>query len=52
VDAKGGIRSKAIKPRPLAHGQSQTVRFASPGRVAYLCTFHPTLMKGTIIVVR
>jgi plastocyanin len=52
TDAKGAIRSHLIKPRPLAHGQVQTVRFAKPGRVLYLCTFHPTLMKGRINVVR
>ena len=52
TDAKGSIRSRLIKPRPLAHGQVQTVRFAKPGRVLYLCTFHPTLMKGRIAVVR
>jgi plastocyanin len=52
TDAKGAIRSRLIKPRPLVHGQVQTVRFAKPGRVLYLCTFHPTLMKGRINVVR
>ena len=52
TDAKGAIRSRLIKPRPLAHGQVQIVRFAKPGRVLYLCTFHPTLMKGRINVVR
>ncbi len=45
------IRSKLIEPRPLAHGQVQTVRFSKPGLVYYLCTFHPTLMRGKIIVV-
>ena len=48
----GAILAKLIKPRPLAHGQSQTVTFSRPGLVRYLCTFHPTLMKGTIAVVR
>lgn len=52
TNAKGAIRSRLIKPRPLAHGQVQTVRFEKPGRVLYLCTFHPTLMKGRINVVR
>jgi plastocyanin len=52
TDARGAIRSRLIKPRPLSHGQVQTVRFAKPGRVLYLCTFHPTLMKGRINVVR
>ena len=52
TDAKGGIRSRLIKPRPLGHGQVQIVRFTKPARISYLCTFHPTLMKGRIIVVR
>lgn len=46
----GTIRSKIIKPRPLAHGRSQTVTFKKPGTVYYLCTFHPTLMKGVLTV--
>lgn len=46
----GTIRSRVIKPRPLAHGKSQTVTFKKPGTVYYLCTFHPTLMKGVLIV--
>ncbi len=46
----GAIRARAIKPRPLAHGQSQVVSFARPGLVYYLCTFHPTLMRGRIVV--
>jgi plastocyanin len=52
TDAKGRIRSTLIRPRPLAHGQVQVVTFRRPGTVRYLCTFHPTLMKGTIRVVR
>lgn len=52
TDAKGEIRSKLIHPRPLSHGQAQVVRFARPGTVSYLCTFHPTLMRGKIVVVR
>jgi plastocyanin len=52
TDRKGNVRSKLIKPRALEHGQSQTVAFARSGIVHYLCTFHPTLMRGTITVVR
>ena len=52
TNAIGAIRSRVIKPRPLAHGQVQTVRFKRAGRILYLCTFHPTLMKGRINVVR
>jgi plastocyanin len=50
TSAAGAIRSRLIKPRPLGHGQTQVVRFARAGRVFYLCTFHPTLMKGRIVV--
>ena len=52
TDAGGAIRSRLIKPRPLAHGQVQVVRFKHGGRILYLCTFHPTLMKGRINVIR
>ena len=48
--ATGTIRSSIIKPRPLAHGASQTVTFTTPGTVYYLCTFHPALMKGVLVV--
>ena len=39
-----------LDPRPLKHGASQTVRFRKRGTVYYLCTFHPGLMRGTIVV--
>lgn len=48
----GQIRSRLIKPRPLATGQTQRVIFHAPGTVTYLCTFHPTLMSGRITVVK
>ena len=51
TDAKWNIRSKLIHPRPLAHGQVQVVTFSKAGAVPYLCTFHPTLMRGKIVVV-
>ena len=51
-DAKGNILSTLIKPRNLNPGQTQVVSFAKPGIVFYLCTFHPTLMKGRIVVSR
>ena len=52
TDRHGNIRSKLIHPRELKHGQSQIVRFAKTGTVYYVCTFHPALMKGRIVVVR
>lgn len=52
TDRHWNLRSKLIKPHPLAHGQAQTVSFSRPGTVYYLCTFHPTLMRGRIVVVR
>ena len=52
TDAKGNIRSTLIKPHNLDPRQTQVVSFAKPGVVYYLCTFHPTLMKGRIIVTR
>jgi plastocyanin len=48
---KGGtIRSRLIKPHPLAKGRSQTVTFRRAGTVYYLCTFHPDMMRGVITV--
>jgi plastocyanin len=52
TNTKGEIVSRLIKPRELKPGQSQVVRFKKPGLVAYLCTFHPALMRGKIRVVR
>src|ERR1051325_4135413 len=40
TDARGNVRSKIIRPRPLAHGQAQVVKFTRAGIVRYLCTFH------------
>ena len=50
TDSRWRIRSKLIHPRDLARGETQTVRFSKPGVVYYLCTFHPTLMRGKLVV--
>jgi plastocyanin len=50
TDASGNVVSLLIMPRPIAAGESQSVSFDKPGTVRYLCTFHPTLMSGTITV--
>ena len=50
VDSRGRIRSKAIRPRALGHGDAQTVTFKRRGSIRYVCTLHPTLMGGTIVV--
>jgi plastocyanin len=52
TDRHWDVRSKLIKPHPLSHGQTQFVRFSRAGVVYYLCTFHPTLMRGRITVLR
>jgi plastocyanin len=46
----GSTQSKLIHPRPLKHGATQTVRFRKRGKIYYICTFHPGLMRGVIIV--
>ena len=46
----GTILSRLIKPHELKPGAHQTISLAKPGVVYYLCTFHPTLMRGKIIV--
>jgi plastocyanin len=51
IDRHWNIRSQLIKPHPLSHGQTQTVTFHHTGTVYYLCTFHPTLMRGRITVI-
>jgi plastocyanin len=36
--------------RALDHGQKYSHRFSRPGHFNYLCTLHPTLMRGTVVV--
>lgn len=48
---KGGrILSRQIKPHELVPRAWQTVTFSKPGVLYYLCTFHPSLMRGKIVV--
>jgi plastocyanin len=41
----GGFFSKAIDP-----GKSYSFKFTKAGRYTYLCTLHPSLMRGTVVV--
>jgi plastocyanin len=45
VKGKGFFTAQA-----LAHGDKYSHKFASAGRFNYLCTLHPTLMRGTVVV--
>jgi plastocyanin len=36
--------------RALGHGQKYSHRFSRPGHFNYLCTLHPTQMRGTVVV--
>jgi plastocyanin len=36
----------------LGNGGKFSHRFTSPGRFAYLCTLHPSQMRGTVVVHR
>ena len=39
-----------FSPRALGHGEKYTHRFSKAGRFPYLCTLHPTLMRGSVLV--
>jgi plastocyanin len=45
VKGKGFFTRKA-----LGHGDKYSFRFSKPGVYAYLCTLHPTLMHGSVLV--
>lgn len=52
VDDAGKITSRVIKPVPLATGQELRITFSQPGTYHYICTFHPKLMDGVVVVTR
>jgi plastocyanin len=39
-----------FSPRALGHGQKYSHQFSRRGRFDYLCTLHPTQMRGTVVV--
>jgi len=39
-----------FSPTALGHGQKYSFRFSKTGSFKYLCTLHPTLMRGTVVV--
>jgi plastocyanin len=44
------VKGRGFASQAFGNGESYRFRFRRPGTYAYLCTLHPTLMKGTIVV--
>ena len=44
------VRGKGFFSDALAAGARYSHRFVSPGRYSYLCTLHPSAMRGVITV--
>jgi len=44
------VKGKGFFSDALEPGRKYSFRFTKPGRYPYLCTLHPTLMEGTIVV--
>jgi plastocyanin len=44
------VKGKGFFSQALDHGQKYSFRFSRPGRFNYLCTLHPTLMRGAVVV--
>jgi plastocyanin len=38
------------EPSVMSPGQSVTLTFDTPGRFAYVCSFHPNDMRGVVVV--
>jgi len=46
------VRGEGFFSEAIEAGENYRHRFAEPGRYAYLCTLHPTTMRGVIEVTR
>lgn len=46
------VKGRGIRPRLLGRGDAQTVTFRRAGTVRYVCTLHPTRMRGVVVVKR
>lgn len=44
------VKGRGFASQAFGGGQSYRFRFRRPGTYPYICTLHPTLMKGTIVV--
>jgi plastocyanin len=44
------VKGKGFFSNALDPGKEYSFRFSKPGRFSYLCTLHPTLMRGTVVV--
>jgi plastocyanin len=44
------VKGPGFASQAFGHGESYRFRFRRPGTFRYICTLHPTQMKGTIIV--
>lgn len=52
ASGSGTIPRTAITPKLLSAGESRLVTLTETGTVIYVCTLHPTRMKGCVVVIR